>query len=313
MTELVTFVCFVLLMTPAALYYVNRRQQRLAQEGILERRLANAQPGPLAQLPAWGPPKDEMTRVLARLNALPWVGGYLGETMRQANVPMLLAVPALMVAGTFISGRWMNLPGALLCGVGAAALPVIYARQKYKKRLKLLAEQLPYFIDLLKSALESGHTMLRALQMSGQNLPEPVSGELRVIVEQVGLGMPLPLALEAMHRRAPLEELGFLVAAVRMQSDVGSSLAEVLQHVSEGMRHRQRAEQQLRALTAQSRASAMIVTLLPFSVLAAFSLINPAYSAPLFHNDYGRAMLKTAVVLDLVAYFVMRRIARVDF
>jgi tight adherence protein B len=79
------------------------------------------------------------------------------------------------------------------------------------------------------------------------------------------------------------------------------------------MRHRQRAEQQLRALTAQSRASAMIVTLLPFSVLAAFSLINPAYSAPLFHNDYGRAMLKTAVVLDLVAYFVMRRIARVDF
>lgn len=79
------------------------------------------------------------------------------------------------------------------------------------------------------------------------------------------------------------------------------------------MRNRQRAEHQLRALTAQSRASATIVTLLPFIVLAALSLINPAYSEPLFHNEAGIMMLKTAVALDVVAFFVMRRIARVNF
>ena len=116
-----------------------------------------------------------------------------------------------------------------------------------------------------------------------------------------------------MYQRAPVEELGFLVAAVRVQTDVGNSLAEVFQHVSEGMRNRQRAEHQLRALTAQSRASAVIVTLLPFIVLAAFSLINPAYSRPLFHNEYGIKMLETAIVLDTIAYFVMRRMARVNF
>ena len=125
--------------------------------------------------------------------------------------------------------------------------------------------------------------------------------------------MTLPLALEAMYRRAPVEELGFLVAAVRVQTDVGSSLAEVFQHVAEGMRNRQRAEHQLRALTAQSRASAIIVTLLPFIVLLAFSLINPDYTRPLFHNEYGQKMLETAVVLDIVAFFVMRRIARVNY
>jgi tight adherence protein B len=79
------------------------------------------------------------------------------------------------------------------------------------------------------------------------------------------------------------------------------------------MRNRQRAEHELRALTAQSRASAIIVTLLPFIVLLAFSFINPAYSRPLFHNEYGQKMLETAVVLDIIAFFVMRRIARVDY
>ena len=225
----------------------------------------------------------------------------------------MLAIPALLVVGTFVSGHWLNVPGALLFGVAAATAPVLYARRKRTQRLKLLGEQLPYLIDLLKSALESGHTMLRALQMAGQNLPEPVSGELRLIVEQVQLGMTLPLALEAMYQRAPVEELGFLVAAVRVQTDVGNSLAEVFQHVAEGMRNRQRAEHQLRALTAQSRASAVIVTLLPFIVLAAFSLINPDYSRPLFHNEYGQKMLETAIVLDIIAFFVMRRIARVNY
>lgn len=116
-----------------------------------------------------------------------------------------------------------------------------------------------------------------------------------------------------MYQRSRVEELGFLVAAVRVQADVGSSLAEVFEHVSQGMRNRQRAEHQLRALTAQSRASAIIVTLLPFIVLVAFSLINPEYSRPLFHNHYGQRMLQTAVVLDVFAYLVMCRIARVDY
>jgi len=312
MTELITLVCFVLLISPVVAYYTMRQKHRLAEERVLERRLGNSPASPRAEA-AWTPPKDEMTLVLARLSTVPWVGGFLSETMRQATVPLMLAIPALLVACTLVSAHWLNVPGALLCGVAAATAPVLYARRRRTQRLKLLGEQLPYLIDLLRSALESGHTMLRALQMAGQNLPEPVSGELRLIVEQVQLGMTLPLALEAMYERAPVEELGFLVAAVRVQTDVGNSLAEIFQHVAEGMRNRQRAEHQLRALTAQSRASAVIVSLLPFIVLAAFSLINPDYSRPLFHNEYGQKMLETAIVLDIIAFFVMRRIARVHY
>jgi tight adherence protein B len=312
MTELIALVCFALLISPALVYYAIRRKHRLAQDRVLERRLGDSSATPHTQ-PAWSPPKDEMPLVLARLRMVPWVGSYLSQTMRQATLPLVLAIPALLVAGTVISGHWLKVPGALLCGLAAAMLPVLYARRRGRQRLALLSEQLPYLIDLLKSALESGHTMLRALQMAGQNLPEPISSELRLIVEQVQLGMTLPLAFEAMYQRAPVEELAFLVAAVRVQTDVGNSMAEVFQHVAEGMRNRQRAEHQLRALTAQSRASAIIVTLLPFIVLLAFSFINPAYSRPLFHNEYGQKMLETAVVLDIIAFFVMRRIARVDY
>ena len=311
MTELVAFACFILLISPAVMNHLIRRRERLEREQNLQRRLddypANWRPSAAAaRYPV-------VERLVARMGALPLVGNYLAETMRQANAAVLLAIPALLSAVTIAATYWLSLSGALMAGMGAAALPLLYLRRQHRQRLKLLSEQLPYLIDLLKSALESGHTMLRALRMASQNLPEPLSIELRLIVEQVQLGMALPLAFEAMHQRAPIEELGFLVAAVRVQSDIGNSLAEVLQHVSEGMRNRQRAEQQLRALTAQSRVSATIVTLLPFIVLTALTLINPSYSAPLFYNEAGKMMLKTAVVLDLMAFFVMRRIGRVNF
>jgi tight adherence protein B len=312
MTELLALVCFLLFISPAVTYHVVHGRHRRARDRELERRLGNPAASRPAQT-AWGPPKDEVVRVLARLRKVPWVGDYLSDAMREANVPILLAIPALMVVGTVVSGKWLTAPGDVLFGFAASTLPVFYARRKRNQRLKLLGEQLPYLIDLLKSALESGHTILRGLQMAGQSLPEPISGELRLIVEQIQLGMTLPLALEAMYQRSQVEELSFLVAAVRVQADVGSSLAEIFEHVSQGMRNRQRAEHQLRALTAQTRASAVIVTLLPFIVLVVFSMINPEYSRPLFHNHYGQRMLQTAVVLDVVAYLVMRRIARVDY
>ena len=86
MTELVTLVCFVLLISPVVAYYTMRQKHRLAEERVLERRLGNSPASPRAEA-AWTPPRDEMTLVLARLSTVPWVGGFLSETMRQATVP----------------------------------------------------------------------------------------------------------------------------------------------------------------------------------------------------------------------------------
>jgi len=129
MTELVTLVCFILLISPAVAYYTIRQKHRIARERELERRLGNSPASPRTQA-TWMSPKDEMTRVLARLSTVPWAGSYLSDTMRQATVPLMLAIPALLIAGTFISGHWLTVPGALLFGVAAATAPVLYARRK---------------------------------------------------------------------------------------------------------------------------------------------------------------------------------------
>src|SRR5262249_30188324 len=118
--------------------------------------------------------------------------------------------------------------------------------------------------------------------------------------------------LDSMFKRAPEESLGFLVAEVRVQAEVGSSISEILDRVTDSIRDRQRLQQELRTLTAQSRMSGLIVAAMPFLLLGFFTLVRPTYTYPLFHDPLGIKMLEAAIVLDGVALLVIRRMVQVD-
>ena len=116
-----------------------------------------------------------------------------------------------------------------------------------------------------------------------------------------------------MLKRVPEESLRFLVVAIRVQSEVGSSLAEVVGRLAETIRNRQRVQMQIRALTAQSRLSGMVVGILPALVLGAFSIIQPGYAQALFFDPLGLKMLKAAIALDVMAFVTIRRLLRMDY
>lgn len=248
-------------------------------------------------------------RPLRRLEQAMWQAGIY---MRVSE--MLLIVVLMFGAG--LAGGQMLWPGSLLIlGTGSAAgsLPILYIRYRRNRRLRAFAMQLPFALDLIKSSLEAGHSLLRGLQVLVQEFADPIGGEFRTVLEQTRLGMPLPRAFDEMLQRAPEEDLRLLVIAIKVQSEVGSSLAQIIGRLSEIVRTRQRLQQQIRAMTAQSRMSGMVVGLLPIIVLAAFSMVQPGYAKVLFTDPAGKTALKIAVTLDGMALFTIRRILRVDY
>lgn len=202
---------------------------------------------------------------------------------------------------------------ALGGGLGLAALPIVYIRIGRQRRLNAFLAQYPYALDLMKSSLEAGHTLQRGLQVVRDEFVDPLGGEFHVVVEQARLGMPLNEALADLLRRVPLEDLRLLVVAVKVQSEVGSSLAQIIGRLSEIVRTRQRLYSQIRALTAQSRMSGMVVGLLPVVVLAMFSLIQPRNTEMLFYDPAGKMLLRIALGLDFGAFLIIRRILKVRY
>jgi tight adherence protein B len=247
------------------------------------------------------------------------VARNLEENMWQAGIYMrvseMLLIILLMFGGGMALGQaiWHDLLFAAGCGAGFATLPIVYIRFRRQRRLRAFIQQLPFALDLMKSSLEAGHSLNRGLQVVVQEFSDPLGSEFRTVLEQTRIGLPLPRALEDMLKRVPEEDLRLLVVAVKVQTEVGSSLAVIIGRLAEIVRMRQRLRLQIRALTAQSRMGGMIVGLLPPVILGIFSLVQPSYAITLFTDPTGQKILKFAIVLDALAFITIRRMIRLKF
>jgi tight adherence protein B len=243
----------------------------------------------------------------------------LEEMMWQAGLYMRVSEMVLIIALLFFAGTmlgdlfWKGMLFAVCTGFGFAILPILYIRFRRSRRLRAFISQLPFALDLMKSSLEAGHSLNRGLQVVVQEFSDPLGGEFRTVLEQTRIGLPLPRALEDMLKRVPEEDLRLLVIAVKVQSEVGSSLAMIVGRLSEIVRTRQRLRLQVNALTAQSRLGGIIVGALPIVVLAMFSIINRDYARELFVDPTGIKILKIAAFLDGCAFVMIRRLLRLDF
>ena len=252
---------------------------------------------------------------LYRLNLLQKLEENLWQAGIYARIADVLLVILLMFTAGLFAGEaiWGEELLSIALGAAMASLPIAYIRVRRQRRLKAFARQLPYALDLIKSSLEAGHTLLRGLQVVVAEFADPISTEFRSAIEQSRLGLPLARALEEMLKRVPQEDLRLLVVAVRVQSEVGSSLAIIIGRLSEIVRTRQRLQQQIRALTAQSKMSGILVGFLPIVMLAAFSVIQPSYTNTLFFDPTGQKILEVACVLDILAFLSIRKILKVKY
>jgi len=261
------------------------------------------------------PQEGVLLGALYRMNLL----RKLEEAMWQAGMYMrvgdiLLIIVLAFGAGLFGGNLFFHdIWFAIVTGAVTGALPLFYIQFMKKRRLKAFAAQLPFALDLIKSSLEAGHSLQRAMQVLVSEFADPLGSEFRTVLEQNRIGLPLPRALEDMLKRVPEDDLRLLVVAVRVQTEVGSSLAQIVGRLSEIVRIRQRLRMQIRALTAQSRLGGMVVGILPIVVLTIFSLIQPGYTDKLFRDPTGQKILKFAIGSDLLALITIRRLLRVNY
>ena len=250
-----------------------------------------------------------------RLNLLQKLEENLWQAGIYARIVNVLLVIMVMFTAGLIAGEaiWGLELLSIAIGAAMASLPIIYIRLRRQRRLKAFAKQLPYALDLIKSSLEAGHTLLRGLQVVVAEFADPISTEFRSAIEQSRLGLPLARSLEEMLKRVPQDDLRLLVVAVRVQAEVGSSLAVIIGRLSEIVRTRQRLQQQIKALTAQSKMSGILVGFLPIVMLGAFSIIQPSYTDTLFYDPSGQKILEVACVLDALAFLSIRKLLKVKY
>jgi tight adherence protein B len=244
-------------------------------------------------------------------------GLTLAEHLARADLKLRSSEFVLIQLGCLVGFALLGLlrfgfgPQFVVSGVSGYLLPMRIVKYRQGKRLKKFNNQLPETLGLLSNGLKAGFSLPQALDSVAHNTTPPVSDELSRVTREMSVGASLEQSLFNMVKRVASDDLDLLVTAILIHKSVGGNLAHVLDNISHTIRQRVMVKGQVSALTAQSRASGWIISLLPVVVAAILYVIAPTYFRVLTTDPLGVALLVVAGVSIVVGNFFIRRITRI--
>lgn len=191
--------------------------------------------------------------------------------------------------------------------------PMIFVRQKKKKRKAKLEGQLVEAISVLGNALKAGHSFQSAMNNIATDMEAPISEEFERVFKETQRGMTLEESMNRMVERTGSDDLDMLCTAIIIQRKVGGNLADVLEKISETIQSRITLRMEIKTRTASGRLSGYIVGALPFLLLGVMSVLNPDYASGLLETDIGHIMLAVGVVLECIGFVVIRKVVTIKY
>jgi len=225
---------------------------------------------------------------------------------------LILLIMVLSALG-FLIGTKINIFFIIILTIGLGGFPVLQLHIQRSSRLKAFIRAFPDSIDMMASAIRAGHAFNQAMQLVGNEAPDPVGIEFKRTYEQYNLGLNLRDVLVEMTDRVDSLDLKLFVTAILLQKETGGNLTEILDKISHTIRERFKLIGQIKTFTAQGRMSAIILGSLPLAFVLIISGLNPDYLTPLFHDKLGHYLILIALFLQICGFFVIQKIVKIKY
>jgi tight adherence protein B len=204
----------------------------------------------------------------------------------------------------------VNMAVPVLAVIGYV-LPALYLRNRRGRRLRMFEAGLPRAMELIANSMKAGQSVAQALSAVTENAGPPLSEEFGLARREVELGASVDSALTNMVKRMGSTDLRLMVMVITIQHSVGGDLPAILTTLADTMRQRAEMREEVLAATAQSRASSLIITLLPVTAAVFLYFLVPDYFRPMFVNPLGWVMLGIAAGLLVVGNVIIGRITKI--
>jgi tight adherence protein B len=301
-------------------FAISSASERSAQER-LEQRLKAVAGGPDESV------DEERTLVRTTEGRLPAVDRIVSRTAAGTRLTRLIQQSGVnttpgglvltMIAFAAVAGVIAKMFATqwyvpLIAGAFAGIVPLGYVINRRSARLRRFEEQFPEALDLLSRALRAGHAFQTAMGMVADEMSEPVGPEFKKSFDQQNFGLPLREALNQLSDRVPLIDVRFFVTAVVIQRETGGNLSEILDNLAHVVRERFKILRQVRVHTAHGRLTAFVLLALPAVLAIALSTLNPDHMKPLFQEQIGQTMIVTAIVMQTIGFFWIRKVIKIE-
>jgi tight adherence protein B len=243
----------------------------------------------------------------------------IARMLERADMPMRAAEFAAIQAGAAVGAflivlvLGLGLIVALVALVIGAIVPEFVVRKKANKRRGRFEDQLGDTLAAVASSLRAGQSFQQAMSTIALDGPEPMSSEFQRVETETRLGRPPDEALQAMAERLASKNFEFVVLAVNIQRQVGGSLSDILDMVSDTVRGRVQFARKVKALTSMGRASAYVLVGMPIFLFGIIWLMDRPYVRPLWAETAGNFMVLAGVISMTLGGLVCKKIVNFKY
>lgn len=231
---------------------------------------------------------EKRPRISPILQPIPFFGIVLG----------LLLLIVFLLTDVYIL---YAIAGALIFGFVVAQLE----RTIYERRLLKLETQLAQAIDLMVAALQSNSTIAGALELAAREIRNPLHAILEEVAQRIQYGDDPKAVLRMLVEKIPTENFRLFATTLSVHWDVGGSLAPVIATVGSSIRDRIEVERRIRAITAQSRLSAMLILLVTYFLALVIYTYNPVGFVAFINSGIGMLLVGCALLLQAIGLIIL--------
>lgn len=233
---------------------------------------------------------------------------HSGVTVKPTSFVILTGILSALSFVALLYVLKGNIPAAILAAAVIGFIPFVYLGYRKKQRQNRFAEQLPDALIMIARSLRAGHSLTSAVELVSQELPEPTGGLFKIAYDQQHLGMRMAESLGTLLEKIDSVDLHFFVTIIRINSETGGNLAEILDKLAETITSRLQIRRQVQTFTAEGRMSGYVLVLLPVFVFVAFYLRNPGYMEVFFTEQVCQMILVAAGMAQIVGFLIIRKI-----
>ncbi|MFS2095903.1 type II secretion system F family protein [Pseudomonas sp. Pseusp11] len=287
---LLILLCLTLLGVSIRLFYNSQRQAGIDRT---LGRLTQGQPQLTVAKSSW----SGLERTFLRAG--------LGRPTERLGSWLLLWASAVLLG--FALAGWIGLLMLLLAPPVALRL---YISWRYQRRLKRMIEQLPTLLDHTVRSLKSGRTLADAVLGAINAAEAPLKDAMGRVQRNVHLGVSLPDAVSDLAELYEKDELRLFALGLKVNHRYGGNASELFENLIKMIRERDQASRQLRAMTGETRVTAVVLGLMPVGLAGYFLVSNPKYLLAMWNSGSGQMMLASAFGLQVVGCLALWRMLR---
>jgi len=234
---------------------------------------------------------------------------FLRMPPRGALIAMLQATAAALCVGAAIL---QSEPLLVVILPVIAFLPSVWLNKRASLRIAGVEEQIEPWLNAIANALKASPSLGEAVAASVTLVGSPMSQEVDVLIKEYELGTPLDRALDNFANRMRSRTLGGCVLALKVARTSGGNLSEMLESAAVALREMARLEGVVRTKTAEGKAQAFVVGMIPAPLVLLINWIDPTFLDPLMQTFSGHLVLGAIAVLWVSAIALSRKILNVD-